>query len=158
MANPCFTSVSKVYMYSFSSRSLCPVYSCVVIQLLGNQDEIKDMLEKMKNSYGEQQKKLEEKVWGPKDVCRLQLHQALLRWNIIIFPFPVIKQPNPSQDGCPSVHPTCICSVVHSLILCSGSIYCVFVWCGLFVMWLSVDFGHYSFVVELVFGHQGGYG
>ncbi|XP_056222411.1 coiled-coil domain-containing protein 78 isoform X1 [Seriola aureovittata] len=30
--------------------------------LLGNQDEIKDMLEKMKNSYEEQQKKLEEKV------------------------------------------------------------------------------------------------
>ncbi|XP_053197073.1 coiled-coil domain-containing protein 78 [Scomber japonicus] len=30
--------------------------------LLGNQDEIKDMLEKMKNSYKEQQKKLEEKV------------------------------------------------------------------------------------------------
>uniref|UniRef100_A0A3B4XX86 Coiled-coil domain containing 78 n=1 Tax=Seriola lalandi dorsalis TaxID=1841481 RepID=A0A3B4XX86_SERLL len=29
--------------------------------LLGNQDEIKDMLEKMKNSYEEQQKKLEEK-------------------------------------------------------------------------------------------------
>uniref|UniRef100_A0A4W6G0Z2 Coiled-coil domain containing 78 n=1 Tax=Lates calcarifer TaxID=8187 RepID=A0A4W6G0Z2_LATCA len=31
-------------------------------RLLGNQDEIKDMLEKMKNSYEEQQKKLEEKV------------------------------------------------------------------------------------------------
>uniref|UniRef100_A0A3Q1BDT0 DUF4472 domain-containing protein n=1 Tax=Amphiprion ocellaris TaxID=80972 RepID=A0A3Q1BDT0_AMPOC len=30
--------------------------------LLGNQDEIKEMLEKMKNSYEEQQKKLEEKV------------------------------------------------------------------------------------------------
>ncbi|XP_068439835.1 LOW QUALITY PROTEIN: coiled-coil domain-containing protein 78 [Clinocottus analis] len=30
--------------------------------LLGNQDEIKDMLEKMKSSYEEQQKKLEEKV------------------------------------------------------------------------------------------------
>ncbi|KAG8009126.1 Coiled-coil domain-containing protein 78 [Nibea albiflora] len=30
--------------------------------LLGNQDEIKDMLEKMKNSYEEQQRKLEEKV------------------------------------------------------------------------------------------------
>ncbi|XP_071782782.2 coiled-coil domain-containing protein 78 [Centroberyx gerrardi] len=30
--------------------------------LLGNQDEIKDMLEKMKNSYEEQQKRLEEKV------------------------------------------------------------------------------------------------
>ncbi|XP_042254094.1 coiled-coil domain-containing protein 78 [Thunnus maccoyii] len=30
--------------------------------LLGNQDEIKDMLEKMKNSYKEQQKKLEEQV------------------------------------------------------------------------------------------------
>ncbi|XP_042363328.1 LOW QUALITY PROTEIN: coiled-coil domain-containing protein 78 [Plectropomus leopardus] len=30
--------------------------------LLGNQDEIKDMLEKMKNSYEEQQKKLEERV------------------------------------------------------------------------------------------------
>ncbi|XP_026171625.1 coiled-coil domain-containing protein 78 isoform X2 [Mastacembelus armatus] len=30
--------------------------------LLGNQDDIKDMLEKMKNSYEEQQKKLEEKV------------------------------------------------------------------------------------------------
>ncbi|XP_070783806.1 LOW QUALITY PROTEIN: coiled-coil domain-containing protein 78 [Enoplosus armatus] len=30
--------------------------------LLGNQDEIKDMLEKMKNSYEEQQKKLEAKV------------------------------------------------------------------------------------------------
>ncbi|KAF7660353.1 hypothetical protein LDENG_00283350 [Lucifuga dentata] len=30
--------------------------------LLGNQDEIKDTLEKMKNSYEEQQKKLEEKV------------------------------------------------------------------------------------------------
>ncbi|XP_040922912.1 coiled-coil domain-containing protein 78 [Toxotes jaculatrix] len=30
--------------------------------LLGNQDEIKDLLEKMKNSYEQQQKKLEEKV------------------------------------------------------------------------------------------------
>ncbi|XP_062299188.1 coiled-coil domain-containing protein 78 [Scomber scombrus] len=32
------------------------------VKLLGNQDEIKDMLEKMKNSYKEQQMKLEEKV------------------------------------------------------------------------------------------------
>ncbi|KAM7370922.1 hypothetical protein PAMP_010432 [Pampus punctatissimus] len=32
------------------------------VKLLGNQDEIKDMLEEMKKSYKEQQKKLEEKV------------------------------------------------------------------------------------------------
>lgn len=59
---------------------------------------------------------------------------------MIIFPFPVIKQPNPSQDVCPAVHPTRICSVVPSLIfaLSCGFMCCVCdvvsllapLWCG----------------------------
>ncbi|KAK5905826.1 hypothetical protein CgunFtcFv8_001744 [Champsocephalus gunnari] len=43
-------------------RALISSMSHNRVKLLGNQDEIKDMLEKMKNSYEEQQKKLEEKV------------------------------------------------------------------------------------------------
>ncbi|XP_010770502.1 coiled-coil domain-containing protein 78 [Notothenia coriiceps] len=43
-------------------RALISSMSHNRVKLLGNQDEIKEMLEKMKNSYEEQQKKLEEKV------------------------------------------------------------------------------------------------
>ncbi|CAK6964176.1 coiled-coil domain-containing protein 78 [Scomber scombrus] len=49
-------------LISRMSHNRVKVRQCVVIVLLGNQDEIKDMLEKMKNSYKEQQMKLEEKV------------------------------------------------------------------------------------------------
>ncbi|KAI9531814.1 hypothetical protein NQZ68_038207 [Dissostichus eleginoides] len=43
-------------------RALISSMSHNRVKLLGNQDEIKEMLEKMKNSYEEQQKKLEQKV------------------------------------------------------------------------------------------------
>uniref|UniRef100_A0A3B4T6F8 Coiled-coil domain containing 78 n=1 Tax=Seriola dumerili TaxID=41447 RepID=A0A3B4T6F8_SERDU len=54
----------QVLIRRMSCNRLLPIpcHSSVVTQLLGNQEEIKDMLEKMKNSYEEQQKKLEEKV------------------------------------------------------------------------------------------------
>lgn len=54
--NTCFGGISKLVLFPLSTRS------CALTQLLGNQDDIKDMLEKMKNSYEEQQRKLEEKV------------------------------------------------------------------------------------------------
>jgi len=47
-------------VFRASVNSPCGSYA--LTQLLGNQEEIKDMLEKMKKSYEEQQKKLEQKV------------------------------------------------------------------------------------------------
>lgn len=93
------------------------------------------MLEKMKNSYKEQQKKLEEKVWGPVNVCHLLVHKTECHYlsisNHWTYSF---------QDVCPAVHH--ICSVAPSLILVLS---CSFICCVCDVvslpppvMWLSL--------------------
>lgn len=82
----------------------------------------------MKNSYEEQQRKLEEKVWGPVNVCRLLVLIKMKHEYLSISS----HRPKPSQDICPSIYPQYICSVVASLIFVSKLwLYLVCVWCGL---------------------------
>lgn len=47
----------------------------------------------MKNSYEEQQRKLEEKVYEPTNVCHLRMHELNLAETRISL-YPLIKQPN----------------------------------------------------------------
>uniref|UniRef100_A0A8C2XRS4 Coiled-coil domain containing 78 n=1 Tax=Cyclopterus lumpus TaxID=8103 RepID=A0A8C2XRS4_CYCLU len=52
----------KVIRLQHAEENKLTIGSYALTKLLGNQDEIKDMLEKMKSSYEEQQRKLEEKA------------------------------------------------------------------------------------------------
>uniref|UniRef100_A0A667Y0B0 Coiled-coil domain containing 78 n=1 Tax=Myripristis murdjan TaxID=586833 RepID=A0A667Y0B0_9TELE len=71
--------------HSRLNRPCMPPYEFIHVQLLGNQDEIRDMLEKMKNSYEEQQKRLEERV----EMWPVSVQTSWISWLNVHVRFPL---------------------------------------------------------------------